>query len=593
MKAGRLPSGTPLPETGAGADMPEELVATLGPKAISPDDPVSSGPAFLNPGGFASATCDEEGVVRFAEDRFGFAPGAQLDRLPARGQARVSLLTASDGRTAAVAVAGPQAAAEWPLAETVRRALLAGEARYAVLICLSPAAADPANTQPARLLGLSGPEARVAAGLVETGDMRRAAQRAGMGYETARKLAKSAMRKAGVRRQGELVGLWVALQTGETVSQPALAAALGALFPIGARQAEIAAIVADGGSRKDAGDALGVSEHAVKAELKAVFTALQVPTVAALSVLISEVRILTRLVHAVSLEATATAPAADPLRLIPRVGRPGRIALLDHGPRGALPVLILHTATTSRHNPQSFIRALQSHGLRPIAFDRPGFGLSSMVEGDYLAQSAQDMADILDTLGIDRAAVMARGGTMVLSRFAARWGDRMLRAVAVNPEPPSGVDRKRVGLTGVVKTLVYGKPWLTGALASYLGRNASAGIVERLVLRSLESSEADRRVLSDPEVRTAYVQSSQLSALQGAAGFRAVAGAEPFQPAIPIADGRRITILCGAQDPLYNAADSVPPWEAVWPGASVVIVPDAGRLVHFQKPELIARLLLD
>ena len=67
-----------------------------------------------------------------------------------------------------------------------------------------------------------------------------------------------------------------------------------------------------------------------------------------------------------------------------------------------------------------------------------------MVEGDYLAQSAQDMADILDTLGIERAAVLARGGTMVLSRFAARWGERMLRAVAVNPEPPSGADRKRV-----------------------------------------------------------------------------------------------------------------------------------------------------
>lgn len=561
---------------GTGAEMPADLVATIGPAAVSPDD---GGPAFLNPGGFASAACDEDGAVQIADDRFHPGVDARLDRLPARGEARVALLTDAGGRTVAVAVAGPEAAADWPLAESVRGA----RARYALIAC------DPARTEAARLFQLTGPEARVAAGLVQTGDLRRAALRANLGYETARKLAKSAMRKAGVRRQGELVGLWVSLQTGEAVTQPALIAALTELFRISARQARIAAIVADGGSRKDAASALGVSEHAIKAELKAVFTALQVPTVAALSVLINEIRILTRIVRATSLERPA--PSAEPLRLIPRIGRPGRIAIVDHGPRTGTPVLLLHTATTSRHHPGSFIRALQSHGIRPIALDRPGFGLSNMVEGDYLAQSAQDLADILNTLDLDRACILARGGTMVLQRFAERWPERILRGVTVNPEPSSGIDRQRVGLTGTIKSLVYAKPWLTGALASYLGRNASAGIVERLVLRSLESSEADRAVLSDPEIRTAYVQASQQAALQGGAGFRAVATTEPFEPASPLADGGMMTIVCGSQDPLYDPADSLPRWQAAWPGCSVVIVPDAGRLVHFQKPELIAQLL--
>ena len=582
MKAGGISGGAPIPDTSA--EMPAELVDSLGPAAISPDDSVSSGPAFLNPDGFASAACDEDGLVCA-----GLGIGSRLDRLPARGQARVSLLSDAQGRTIPVAVVGYEGAADWPLDASLR----AECPRYAMLTCLPPSIADPARTEAARLFGLTGPEARVAAGLVQTGDVRRAAQRAGVTYETARKLAKSAMRKAGVRRQGELVGLWVSLQTGEAVTQPALIAALTDLFHISPRQAEIAAIVADGGSRKHAAEALDVSEHAVKAELKAVFTALQVPTVAALSVLINEIRILTRIVRATSLEKGIPAPLVDPLRLIPRIDRPGRIALLDHGPRDGRPVLILHTATTSRHNPQSFIRALQSHGIRPIAFDRPGFGLSNMVEGDYLAQSAQDMADILDTLELERAAILARGGTMVLSRFSAEWSHRILRGVAVNPEPPSGADRQRVGLTGAVKSLVYAKPWLTGALANYIGRNASAGIVERLVRRSLESSEADRRMLGDREILDAYVHSSQQSALQGGAGFRAVATTEPFEAASQLSDGRHMTIICGSQDPLYNSADSLPRWQAAWPGCSVVIVPDAGRLVHFQKPELIAQLLLE
>lgn len=582
MKAGGISGGAPLPDTGA--EMPSELVDTLGPTAIAPDDTASSGPAFLNPDGFASAACDEDGVVCA-----GLGIGSRLDRLPARGEARVSLLSDAEGRTVPVAVVGFEGAGDWPLADSLR----AERPRYALLSCLPPSVADPARTEAARLFNLTGPEARVAAGLVQTGDIRRAAQRAGVTYETARKLAKSAMRKAGVRRQGELVGLWVSLQTGEAVTQPALVATLTDLFHISPRQAEIAAIVADGGSRKHAAEALEISEHAIKAELKVVFTALQVSTVAALSVLINEVRILTRIVRATSLEKTVAAPSADPLRLIPRIGRAGRIALIDHGPRDGRPVLILHTATTSRHNPQSYIHALQSRGIRPIAFDRPGFGLSNMVEGDYLAQSAQDMADILDTLGIERARFVARGGTMVLARFAERWPERIVRAVIVNPEPPSSADRQRVGLTGAVKGIVYGKPWLIGTLARYLGRNASAGIVERLVLRSLETSEADRRVLSDPEIRAAYIQASQQATLQGAVGFLAVASAEPFEPLERLADGSMMTIVCGSQDPLYDAADSLPRLKAAWPGCSVVIVPDAGRLVHFQRPELMAQLLLE
>ena len=62
MKAGGISGGAAIPDTGA--EMPAELVSTIGPTAIAPDDLVSSGPAFLNPGGFASAACDEDGVVQ-------------------------------------------------------------------------------------------------------------------------------------------------------------------------------------------------------------------------------------------------------------------------------------------------------------------------------------------------------------------------------------------------------------------------------------------------------------------------------------------------------------------------------------------------
>ncbi|MDF7773980.1 alpha/beta hydrolase [Sphingomonas sp. AOB5] len=576
--------------TAADAGLPGDLVETVGMAVHASGD----GTAFLNAAGFASALCDADGVIRLADERFTqwamAGEGAQLDRLPPMRGGRVSLLCAPDGRTVAAAVASPASAGAWPLAEALK--LRTGPGLYPVIICTPLAAIDPARSAFAQALGLTGLEARIVGGLMRSGDLRVAAKQGGVTYETARAATKAAMRKAGVHRQGALIGLCVTLQSGEPAEREALLPVLGELFGISARQAEIALLVAQGSSRDEAAEAIGASEHVIKAELKSVFTAMQVATVAALAIRISEVSILSRMVSATSME-TVPAGAVEPLRLIPRIGRAGRIAVVDHGPRDAMPVLILHTATTSRHNPASFIRTLQAGGLRPIALDRPGFGLSGMVSGDYLAESAQDLADILDTLGLERACILARGGTMVLARFAERWSERIERAVVVNPEPPPDADRKRGGLLGAIKGLVYGQPWLTGRLASYLSRNASAAIVERLVTRSLEASEADLAVLRDPEICAAYVRASQHSALQGGAGFRAVATTEPFASVPAIGDGRMITIVCGAQDPLYSAADSLPRLQAAWPGCSVVIVPDGGRLVHFQKPELIARLLGD
>jgi pimeloyl-ACP methyl ester carboxylesterase/DNA-binding CsgD family transcriptional regulator len=589
----RIVSGAIAPVSVAPGDLPSELIATIGLAAPVIDDGAGGGAAFLNPGGFASALCDAEGAIQFTDPRFGQwglpGVGAQLDRPPCRHMARMTLLSGPGGRTVPALVAPMTLAAEWPLTQAVRERT--GPGRYVVMVCVPLTVLDPAKCEFTHALGLTGLEARVVGGLVRTGELRSAARQARVGYETARTATKAALRKAGVRRQGELIGLCLMLQAGEPATRTALLGALTELFRISARQAEIAVLVADGGSWREAAAAAGVSEHVVKSELKTVFAALDVGTVAALSIAIHEVSILARIAMATSMESAPPFETAEPLRLIPRIGRPGRIAVVDHGPSGATPVLILHTATTSRHNPQCFIRGLQAGGLRPIALDRPGFGLSGMVGGDYLEESAQDLADILDTLGLERACILARGGTMVLCRFAERWPERIVRAVTVNPEPGPVADRRRSGLIGAIKAIVYGQPWMTARLATYLSRNASAPIVERLTIKALGASEADMTVLRDPRVMAAYVRSTQHSALQGGAGFRAVATTEPFAAIPQLADGSALTLLYGAQDPLYSSADSLPRWQAAWPGCSVVIVPDAGRLVHFQKPDLIARLL--
>ncbi len=555
-----------------------------------------SGPAFVNPAAFASAACDRDGAVVVADSSFArwAVPAenvrAQLDTLK-QGRPSVSFLTDGEGRFVAVAAASPDFARDWPLADAVRASLDAGKAAYAIIAHRLPDPARSGDLIAARVFGFTGLETRLTQALLAGGDVPQAARLAGVGYETAREAIKSAMRKAGARRQGGFISTCIALQSGEAAGHVQVAPILQDLFGLTRRQGQVAVTVATGCTRSEAAAALGLSENVVKAEMKAVFIACLVESVAALSAVVAQVRALAELAEATGVSLSGAAADGEPLRLLPRRGRAGCIAFSDHGPRSGLPVLILHTATTARHNPASHIRALQAHGLRPIALDRPGFGLSQMVEGDYLGGSADDLADILDALGLARAHFIARGGAMVLSRFGARHPGRIAGAVVINPEPPPHADRKRNGPTGHLKQLVYTRPGLIESLARHLSRRASAGIVEAVVLKALEASPADRRLLQDPELRAAYVRSTQQSALQGAAGFIAVACAEPAEQATPLADGSMITILCGAQDPMYDAADSLPRWQRVWPGCQVRIVADAGRLLHLQHPALLAQIL--
>lgn len=555
-----------------------------------------AGPAFIVPDSFGSAACDRDGRLVVADDKMrswvGDIERARLDlRAFNPAKAGVTFLLHDNGRFDVVAIGAVACARQWPLSSEVRGSLESGRAQFALIATRPVEPAAQTSWMPGAVFGFTSAETRFARAFMASSDVRKAAAHARIGYETARDVLKAVMRKAGVRRQGEFISLCAALQAGEAPADVRLEGVLQELFGLTARQAHAALLVAQGCERRDAARELGVSESVVKDELRHVYAACLTPTAAALSSLIGQVRALSALVEAGDVNASLMTLEPVHLRLLPRRSRPGRIAFSDHGPSSGAPTLILHTATTSRHNPASFISALQARGLRPIALDRPGFGLTDMVEGDYLVGSACDLVDVMDELGLARACIIARGGTMVLSRFAALYPDRLDRAVVINPEPPATADAKTSGPAAAVKALVYRRPELIEPLARHLSRRVSAGLVEALVLRMLDASAADRAVLSDTAVRAAYVKATQQCALQGGAGFVAVARCEPAEQPSVIDDGSMITILCGGEDPLYDAADSLPRWKAVWPGCRVEIIAEAGRLLHLRYPERVVEAL--
>jgi DNA-binding CsgD family transcriptional regulator len=263
-----------------------------------------AGPTLINRRVFGSAACDAEGRVLaadahfarwHAESRASFTVLNDLDK----PQARVSLLIDDNG--IAVAVARFARAREWPLDASVRACLESGAAQIAAIVRL-PVEFDAAGLVTCRrVFGWTGLETRVAAGLIEGGDTRAAAQRAQVSYETARDALKSAMRKAGARRQGSFVSLCIRTESGEAPDAP-LGPVLQDLFGLTLRQSEIVLLLADGLTRDEVAVVLNLTPSIVKAELKTVFAACLVDSVASLGRVVGQIGALVAMAHAVAVD---------------------------------------------------------------------------------------------------------------------------------------------------------------------------------------------------------------------------------------------------------------------------------------------------
>ena len=111
---------------------------------------------------------------------------------------------------------------------------------------------------------------------------------------------------------------------------------------------------------------------------------------------------------------------------------------------GRLPVCWQHGSPNIGSPPQPLFTAADRLGLRWIGHDRPGYGGSTRRPDRTAADTAADVAAVVDALGVDRFAVMGHsgGGPHALA-CAALLGDRVLAAVAIAglaPYDAAGLD---------------------------------------------------------------------------------------------------------------------------------------------------------
>jgi pimeloyl-ACP methyl ester carboxylesterase len=128
-----------------------------------------------------------------------------------------------------------------------------------------------------------------------------------------------------------------------------------------------------------------------------------------------------------------TTGSPPPLRiLVLPDGR--RVACAEYGDPSGLPVLALHGTPGSRLMVALADRAARERGIRLIAPERPGYGLSDYRRSESLTQIAEDLSAVANAYRLGRFAVIGvSGGGPYAVAAAAAMPDRVSLLALVAP----------------------------------------------------------------------------------------------------------------------------------------------------------------
>jgi pimeloyl-ACP methyl ester carboxylesterase len=205
--------------------------------------------------------------------------------------------------------------------------------------------------------------------------------------------------------------------------------------------------------------------------------------------------------------AAASADGHRPESLTLRL-RDGRtLGYAEYGAAAGTPVLVCHGSPGARLQARVAHAPALARGIRIIAPDRPGQGLSTGRQGRAIADWSDDVRELADALGLARFAVVGiSGGGPYAAACAWRLAGRVscagiISGVVPGAGPDLASDLRRRGL-GLLN-LVLDMPWLLRAVMN-LGavpcRRLSRRIFE--LVRALAPPE-DQPILRRPEVAAA------------------------------------------------------------------------------------------
>jgi pimeloyl-ACP methyl ester carboxylesterase len=187
------------------------------------------------------------------------------------------------------------------------------------------------------------------------------------------------------------------------------------------------------------------------------------------------------------------------------------------------PVFVFHGSPGSRLQVGAAHGPALARGIRIIAPDRPGLGLSTRLPGRRVADWAHDVRELADALSIARfAAIGISGGGPYVAACAWKLPERITRAGIISgvgpPSPGSGLCSGLRRRERAVVDLGLRTPWLTRAVMISAAAPCRRW-TERLYARVQGvASPADRVILDRPEVAECLIAGIKEAFRQGGGG---------------------------------------------------------------------------
>lgn len=485
-------------------------------------------------------------------------------------------------------------AMDWNLPRKIRNAI-GDHPSGRIALSVSGAESAGALQEAARSFGLSSLEQKVVAAVVRTGSGRAAAAAAGLAYSTVREALSKAMRRMNAPNLPALVKKVVAAAFGVLPNDHDGSAMLAEMLPLSDRQATIAVMIADGLSRKEAAAAMRLSPAVIKKELEQIFAILGVASAAELARLVIEVRALRAFARSTNGALGFFDPKIEPARFLSRPNDREVIAWSDYGPASGRAVLVVHSNWSCRAVPRPLVMRLQAAGWRPIAIDRPGFGSThagSISRNDPFGQAIADTAQVLDRLGIENIAVIARCGAQFATALKGALGARIGPVVLVSPSTPTVASNRRQGVVGVIKEAFHRSPRLIDFYFRVISAQLTLERTERLTRAIVAGSRRDAALCDDEQFirdRFRAIRPFSTGNLIGAIIEEGLISADTYTvPAIAHQDW---AILQGDDDIHFSADDVLRYWCEKLPEARAITVADGGRFMTSSHPALIVDLL--
>jgi pimeloyl-ACP methyl ester carboxylesterase len=207
--------------------------------------------------------------------------------------------------------------------------------------------------------------------------------------------------------------------------------------------------------------------------------------------------------------------------------RDGRqLGFAEFGDQGGRPLLYFHGWPSSRLEPRTGQTLCARLGVRLIAPDRPGYGLSNFAPRKSIVDWLSDVVELAEHLGLARFDVLGvSGGGPYAAACAARIPERLSAALMVcSVAPPDAPEATRgmIALHRCLLTFARTTPWLAQCVAGVCMRffwHKGAQVIPEQVERRLPL--ADRRALASPDLRQALTASSMEALRNGVKGAAA------------------------------------------------------------------------